>query len=170
MKPMRGEWIRQPQNGASVVFVHGILSSGETCGRHESGAYWSELLKSEQTVEAGGIYVYTYETGIFCGTYSLDNVVDDLKERFFTLDKVSNSRRIPFVCHSMSGIVVRKFLVEQVNDLMDRNIEIGLFLLASPSLGASYANCRVPARQSHGAYPSGCPPLHAKQYVAERPE
>ncbi|MGH8547032.1 MAG: hypothetical protein ACRERU_00190 [Methylococcales bacterium] len=44
----------------------------------------------------------------------------------------------------MGRIVVRKFLVERVSDLLDRKIEVGLFLIASPSLGASYANWLAP--------------------------
>jgi hypothetical protein len=137
---MYGEWIRMPSNGTVVVFVHGILSKAETCWRHENGTYWPELLKDEQQLSTVGIYVYTYETGIFSGSYSLNDVVDDLKERLLTLDKVLDSKRIVFLCHSMGGIVVRKFLVERVNDLLDRKNEIGLFLVASPSLGSSYAN------------------------------
>jgi hypothetical protein len=31
---MQGEWIKRPKGGAAVVFVHGILSSGEDCWRH----------------------------------------------------------------------------------------------------------------------------------------
>ncbi|MGH8547031.1 MAG: hypothetical protein ACRERU_00185 [Methylococcales bacterium] len=88
---MHGEWVRKPENGASVVFVHGILSSGESCWRHDDGVYWPELLKNEPGLEAWGIYVYTYATGIFSGTYSLNDVVDDLKERFLNLDKVANA-------------------------------------------------------------------------------
>ena len=141
---MYGEWVREPKNGASLVFVHGILSSGETCWRHGDGAYWPDLLKSEVKFEEWGIYVYTYETGVFSGTYSLNDVVDDLKEHLFHFDKVAESRHIVFVCHSMGGIAVRKLLVERVNDFLDRNIEIGLFLVASPSLGASYANWLKP--------------------------
>jgi hypothetical protein len=34
---MQGEWIRRPQGAASAVFVHGILSSGETCWRNDNG-------------------------------------------------------------------------------------------------------------------------------------
>ncbi len=147
---MHGEWVRKPKNGASVVFVHGFLSSAETCWKHGNGAYWPDLLKSERKFEDWGIYVYTYETGVFSGTYSLNDVVDDLKERFLNLDKVADSRRIVFVCHSMGGIVARKFLVERVNDLIDRKIEVGLFLIASPSLGSSYANWLAPLAKFMG--------------------
>lgn len=147
---MRSEWIRKQKNDASIIFVHGILSSGDTCWQHENGTCWPELLTIEPGLEDWGIYIYTYETNIFSGTYSLNDVIDDLKERFFTLDKIANSRRIIFVCHSMGGIVVRKFLVEHVNDLLDRGIEVGLFLVASPSLGSSYANWLAPLAKVMG--------------------
>src|SRR5205085_2721605 len=49
-----------------------------------------------------------------------------------------------FVCHSMGGIVVRKFLTERAADLIEGKKEIGLFLIASPSLGSSYADWLSP--------------------------
>jgi hypothetical protein len=147
---MRGEWVRKPDGLATVVFVHGILSSGEGCWNNANGAYWPELLKNETELEAVGIYVYSYQTGFDSGSYSLSNVVDDLKEHFFTLDHVADSRKIVFVCHSMGGIVVRKFIVERLNDLLDCNIEIGLFLVASPSLGSDYANWLEPIAKFAG--------------------
>ena len=147
---MRGVWIRKPIGDAAVVFVHGILSSGESCWRHGNGAYWPELLKNEAAVNDWGIYAYSYETGVFSGAYNLNDVVDDLKERFLNLDGIADYRRVVFVCHSMGGIVVRKFLVERVNDLLDRNIEAGLFLVASPSLGSAYANWLSPLAKFMG--------------------
>lgn len=46
---MQGEWIRRPQGtAASAVFVHGILSSGETCWLNVNGSYWPELLKTSR--------------------------------------------------------------------------------------------------------------------------
>jgi pimeloyl-ACP methyl ester carboxylesterase len=140
---MKGEWIREPKGEASVVFVHGILSSGETGWKHESGAYWPEVLKSEEALAAIGIYVYTYQTELFGGNYRLGDVVDDLKENM-KLDGLLNCKYIIFVCHSMGGIVVRQFLFDRQSDLIDKNIQIGLFLLGSPSLGSSYANWLAP--------------------------
>src|SRR5262249_52084406 len=122
-----------------VVFVHGILSSGEAAWANEHGAYWPQLLKDEESLNELGIYVYTYQTGILSGSYSLNDVVDDLKERM-KLDKLFESKQIVFVCHSMGGLVVRKFLVERLIDLIQHEIEIGLFLVASPSLGSKYAD------------------------------
>ncbi|WFP51966.1 alpha/beta fold hydrolase [Methylomonas sp. EFPC3] len=141
---VQGDWVRKPDSDAAVVFVHGILSSGETCWKHQNGSYWPELLKQTDAANGWGIYVYSYQTGFFSGTYSLNDVVDDLKERFLNLDHLAKHRRIVFVCHSMGGIVARKFLVERVNDLLDRNIEVGFFLVASPSMGSDYANWLAP--------------------------
>ena len=50
----------------------------------------------------------------------------------------------------MGGIVVRKFLVERVQDLLDRKIEVGLYLVASPSLGSNYANWLEPIAKFAG--------------------
>jgi len=136
---MKGHWLRKPKGSVAVVFVHGILSSGETCWRCESGAYWPDLLKAEAELDPIGIYVYTYQTDIFSGSYRLNDIVDDLKERA-KLDGVLESKHIIFVCPSMGGIVVRKFLVQRGIDLINRKTEVGLFLVASPSLGSSYAS------------------------------
>ena len=140
---MSGEWLRKPAGSTTVVFVHGILSSGDTCWKNNNGTYWPTLIEKDAMLKGTGIYIFSYETSIFSGTYSLNDVVDALKE-YLKLDKVIDSRNIIFVCHSMGGIVVRKYLVERRMDLIERNTFIGLFLLASPSLGAKYANFLKP--------------------------
>jgi hypothetical protein len=146
---MQAAWIRKPQADTSVVFVHGILSSGEACWRHTNGSYWPELLKGEEGFSSLGIYVFTYRTGVFSGSYRLSDIVDALKEQM-RLDGVLESRQLIFVCHSMGGIVVRKFLVERAAELIEGKREIGLFLVASPSLGSSYADWLSPLAQLFG--------------------
>jgi pimeloyl-ACP methyl ester carboxylesterase len=146
---MQGEWKRRPQGATSVVFVHGILSSGETAWRHDNGAYWPELLKNEPELGSVGIYVFTYQTGIFSGSYRLGDIVDALKEHM-RLDGALENDRLIFVCHSMGGLVVRKFLVERASDLILADKKVGLFLVASPSLGANYANWLSPLAQLFG--------------------
>src|SRR6185312_1125110 len=94
-----------------------ILSSGETCWRNDNGSYWPELLKNESELGSLGIYVFTYQTGIFSGSYRLGDIVDALKEHM-RLDAVLASNQIIFVCHSMGGIVVRKYIVERGAELI----------------------------------------------------
>ena len=147
---MQGEWIRRPQGAAALaVFVHGILSSGEKCWRHDNGIYWPELLKDEPELGSLGIYVFTYQTGTFSGSYRLGDIVDALKEHM-RLDGVLESNQIIFVCHSLGGIVVRKYIVERQAELIGAGKEIDLFLVASPSLGATYADWLSPLAQLFG--------------------
>ena len=77
---MIGEWIRKPLEEQCVIFVHGILSSGESCWRHSNGTYWPELLRCEPELNSLGIYVFSYETSVFSGSYRLSDIVDALKE------------------------------------------------------------------------------------------
>jgi hypothetical protein len=146
---MQGVWIRERKGVSAVVFVHGILSTGDKCWRHEDGSYWPELLKNVAGLEALGIYVFTYQTDIFSGNYRLGDIVDALKEQM-RLDGLFECEQIIFVCHSLGGIIVRKFLVERAADLIERKTQIGLFLVASPSLGSSYANWLGPLARVFG--------------------
>jgi hypothetical protein len=135
---MQGTWIREPQGDTSVIFVHGILSSGDACWRHANGTYWPALLTQEKDLASVGVYVFTYRTDIFSGNYHLGDAVDSLKEHFH-LDRLWESKRLIFVCHSMGGIVVRQLLVVRQAEFIERKTEVGLFLVASPSLGSTYA-------------------------------
>jgi pimeloyl-ACP methyl ester carboxylesterase len=146
---MRGEWLGRPKEKTSVVFVHGILSSGDSCWRSTKGSYWPQLLEEVPYLKALGIYVFTYQTGIFSGSYSLLDVVDALKEHM-RLDRVAESDSIVFVCHSMGGIVVRKYIVDHAVDLIQEKKTVGLFLVASPSLGAVYADWLSPLAKLFG--------------------
>lgn len=136
---MKGQWITSLNLAVSVVFVHGVLSDGDSCWTSPNGSYWPRLLSAESNLGPLGIYVFTYNTGFFSGSYSLNDVVDALKEHM-RLDRVYEARLLIFVCHSMGGIVVRKFIVERAAELIADKKEIGLFLVASPSLGSSYAD------------------------------
>ena len=113
---MKGEWVRNPGNSLCIVFVHGFLSDGDSCWRNQIGAYWPELLTQEPSLQSLGVYVFTYQTSLFSGSYRLSDVVDALKEHM-RLDGVIACREIVFVCHSLGGIVVRKFLIERASEL-----------------------------------------------------
>lgn len=146
---MDGTWIRRPKAGNVAVFVHGILSSPKKCWTHPSGSYWPNIFSATTDLGDFGVYVFTYQTDVLSGTYRLGNVVDALKEHL-RLDGLMNCQRLLFVCHSMGGIVVRKFVVEREADLQTAGISLGLFLLGSPSLGSRYANWFRPVAEFMG--------------------
>jgi Alpha/beta hydrolase family len=135
----QGQWIRQAKKRLNVIFIHGINSS-EECWRHKNGTYWPNLLNDESELADVGIYVFSYRTDSNTGSYSLSDIVDSLRE-YFLLDGLIDSLGIVFVCHSMGGIVARRFLVKEQSLLFTRGLDtISLFLVASPSLGSEYAN------------------------------
>lgn len=134
---MKGTWLAKPENGTVVIFIHGVMSDANAW-RNANGTYWPSLLTDDPRTRGLGIYIFEYETGLFSGTYRINDAVDALKNHL-QLDRVSAARRIVFVCHSMGGIVARRYLVREERELLDAEIEIGLFLLASPSLGSEYS-------------------------------
>ncbi|KVX57639.1 hypothetical protein WT33_22595 [Burkholderia stagnalis] len=64
------------------------------------------------------------------------------------LDEVIGHDSIVFVCHSMGGLVVRRMLVQQINKLAGK--QLGLVLVASPSMGSTYANWITPIARFFG--------------------
>ena len=128
--------LRHPASDTCAVFVHGILSSGEMAWGSPS---WPELLKAESKLKDVGIFVFTYRTALVSRTYGIADAADALREHF-SIDALWNVPNIIFVCHSMGGIVVRRFLVANQAKLSDLRPTIGLFLVASPSLGSRDAN------------------------------
>jgi predicted alpha/beta hydrolase family esterase len=128
--------IRECSADTAVVFVHGILSSGEEAWGQPS---WPDLLAAELEFDGVGIFVLTYQTGMWSRTYAIADVADFLREHLRNRGLL-HKPKIVFVCHSMGGIVVRRFLVANQRALIATKSIIGLFLVASPSLGSRDAN------------------------------
>jgi hypothetical protein len=139
MPDLGGKWIRQSDNETCVIFIHGILSDGEQAWMNGDGISWPQLLAEANSIGNIGIYVFSYRSDLFCRTYSLEDVVNSIRESF-NIDELWKKRRIIFVCHSMGGIAARRFIVTNQTKLILNKIEIGLFLVASPSLGSRDAN------------------------------
>lgn len=139
---MKGIWFAQPQNGTVVIFIHGVMSDAEAW-RNANGTYWPRLLTEDPRTRGIGVYIFEYETGLFSGTYRINDAVDALANHL-RLDKTLTAQRLVFVCHSMGGIVARRYLVREERDLLNAKIEVGLFLVASPSLGSEYSTVLSP--------------------------
>lgn len=141
---MKGVWHKKTEGSDVVIFIHGILSSAEKCWKHENGTYWPDLIKKNSSFSELGVYLFTYKTGVFVGDYNLNDVVDALKEQLKIDNVLAKGGRAIFVCHSMGGIVARKYIVDQQLDIYSKDIRASLFLVASPSLGSEYANWLSP--------------------------
>ena len=135
-------WIRQfPGSSTAVFFLHGILSSGETAWTHPNGASWPALLAEDDEISDLGldVCVFSYRADWSAETYTISDAADSFNA-FMTYDAVWGKPNLIFVCHSMGGILARRFMVAQQLRLKEGAYHVGLFLIASPSIGASDAD------------------------------
>jgi pimeloyl-ACP methyl ester carboxylesterase len=139
---MKGTWLAQPHNGTVVIFIHGVMSDAEAW-RNANGTYWPSLLTEDPRTRGVGVYIFEYETGLFSGTYRINDAVDALTNHL-RLDGVLTAERLVFVCHSMGGIVARRYLVREEQQILKDKVDVGLFLVASPSLGSEYSTFLSP--------------------------
>ncbi len=139
MDEPQGVWLRRSGDGTAIIFVHGLLSDGDGCWRSDDLVYWPDLVAHEDSLATSGVYVFSYRTAAFSGGYSIGDAVEALKA-YLELDGLLTLRTLVFVCHSMGGIVARQFLVTRQATLIANSTRIGLFLVASPSLGSGYAS------------------------------
>src|SRR5262249_17887462 len=98
-----------------------------------------KLLEADRSIEPVGIYSFSFRTDLFSQNYSIGDIVDSIRESF-NVDELWNLRQIIFVCHSMGGIAVRRFICVNQAKFIERKMDLGLFLVASPSLGSKDAN------------------------------
>jgi pimeloyl-ACP methyl ester carboxylesterase len=127
--------LRKSSSGKSIIFAHGVLSDGEGAwGRPP----WPQLLIDDGDLGEYGVYVFSYRTSLTSGTYSIGDATRTLKAHF-DLEELWSQDRIVFVGHSMGGIIIRKFITTNQIRLASERIDVGLFLIASPSLGARAA-------------------------------
>ncbi|WP_456708625.1 esterase/lipase family protein [Bradyrhizobium sp. USDA 4452] len=161
--------LKRGSGDCAVIFIHGVLSGGDKCWTHENGTYWPNLLMQDSALGDLSVFVYTYETGIFSADYNLDDVVADLRE-WMRGAAIEGAPRIIFVCHSMGGIVARRYLVRRQFDkgAPRSRTTFGLFLVASPSLGAEWANWLQPIAEFLWAQPSRCPSIFGTKQLAMR--
>ena len=82
--------------------------------------------------------MFSYRADAFAAGYSLGDAVEALSA-YLRMDRLLDLETLIVVCHSMGGILVRQFLVARESAL-GKHMRIGLFLVASPSLGSGYAN------------------------------
>lgn len=128
--------IQPSANAVAVVFLHGILSDGEAAWGTPS---WPSLLASDSDLSGTGVFVFCYRTDPSSGAYSIGDAADNLRE-YFDLDDLWKAKQIILVGHSMGGVVARKFVLAQQAKFLTNRTGLGLFLIASPSLGSDVAS------------------------------
>lgn len=117
-----------------IIFLHGVL--GDSTSTWTNGkAYWPDLIAGDDAFAGASIYVDEYNTKLFEGGLTIDELADDLKVRLNSLG-VTQHRKLIFITHSMGGLVARALLLKY-RDLAEKTQF--MFLLATPTSGAAIA-------------------------------
>jgi len=145
---MNNRWFRYNDSDAVLVFVHGVLSDSrstwlytvpEDCSAHR---YWPALIASDRRFKGIAIYLAGYHTATDIAAYEVGDCANEvfgaLRREVGGCPPVMGKAKITFVCHSMGGIVVRRVLVEREAEFKEK--QVGLVLIASPSIGSGIAN------------------------------
>lgn len=134
-------WFRLSDPYTSLIFVHGLLSSSDSCWRSSEGIFWPELIAADKDFLEASIFLGGYHTSVNSGKYDIAQCVAELVRALkLTIARYSapiSSRNIVFICHSLGGVVVRRMLEEHQRLFRDKNISI--ILVASPTMGSAYA-------------------------------
>ncbi len=140
--PRNNSWWEYRSTGSVIVFVHGVLSSSESCWLNTSTkAFWPDLVRQDPSLGDSALYLAGYYTAFDSTDYSIADCARELLSALLAAGDhppVLDHERIVFVCHSLGGIVTR-YMLERWREKF-RQKKVGLLLIASPSAGSRYAN------------------------------
>lgn len=129
-----------------IVFVHGFGGDAkETFTNEDTDAFWPDLLRSDGDVfKRADIYSYDYESGLGAGSPGIDLLAADMALRIEQKLDIRSYQSVLFIAHSLGGIVVRKYLLDQhrLHDhgvLSDNRVK-GIYLFGTPMNGSGVAN------------------------------
>jgi hypothetical protein len=97
------------------------------------------MLAQDGEFQHMGVCVHSYRADWRAGDYSIDDASGSLRDLADIYD-LWHAPWLFFICHSMGGLVARRFVVAHQRRLIDSKCKIGFFLIASPSIGSRHAN------------------------------
>ena len=131
-----------------IVFVHGFIAGADSTWKNEqTGVLWPALLhaKGDETFERADVYVYSYFSGLGAGSSKITDIADKMAAELEDKQglNIGSYESVLFVAHSLGGIVVRKYLLDQShlpNGVLDNDRVKGIFLFGTPMTGSGVAN------------------------------
>ena len=144
---MSFRFLHLPKSSADpvLIFVHGILSGAHGCWLADNGTWWPDLVKHDPAFAHCGVATFEYVSAVTGTRVSISDAAGSLWEALDSEGLLAPGRLLIFVCHSMGGIVVRKMLVKEQFKIVNAGIHlVGLFLVASPTMGSWWAALLLP--------------------------
>jgi phosphoserine phosphatase len=121
---------------ATIVFVHGLGGDPAiTWGR------FPDLIKSDAELKDCEVVFFEYPTSLFSWPFSrkypkIQTLSDALQTQLYV--KYGNQKNLILVCHSLGGLIARRYLVDEIKRGSELQVR-GLLLYAVPNDGAGLA-------------------------------
>jgi len=130
-----------------IVFVHGFNTDNYSCWKNvKYSSYWPHLISEDDDFKNISIFLGGYPTSKF--KYREFGIGQSSNHLFESLNTridgqcVMDKERVIFICYSFGGSVVRRMILEHYEHFKHKMI--GLFFVATPSLGSCMANIFAP--------------------------
>lgn len=138
---------RKDGNPNLIVFVHGIVGSAQgTWKNKDSGQNWPSLVAEDPLFSGTDILVYNYPSSLVERKFSMAGLTQRMAIEFRSNDiAIGEYEKITFVAHSMGGIIVRNYILENPEIVPKIN---ALYLFSTPMNGSALANILSVARKS----------------------
>jgi pimeloyl-ACP methyl ester carboxylesterase len=128
-----------------IVFVHGIRSSAAATWTNEkTRAFWPQIVRQDPAFERSDIYVHDYRSSLDVDSASISDITKQMAADLDEKAKIKSYSNVVFVAHSMGGIVVRNYLLDQSRQagggvLSDDRVK-GIYLFSTPMSGSAVAD------------------------------
>lgn len=136
-------------SGRVIVFINGINSDPHKTFDGDGG-FWPEMLRADHRFDRADVIVFPLISSFDDGSPSITNLADELRDKLTA--RLEGFSDVLFVAHSLGGIVVRKYLLDQSRlpdgGITEKNRIRGLFLFGTPMNGSGLANLGAKFLQS----------------------
>lgn len=125
-----------------VIFAHGILGDARgTFTNDTTHAYWPQLLADDPEMSSFDVLAINYDAGITSGM-SIEQIATVVRTTMTDQRIFDDYNEIYFVCHSMGGLVVKRFLIDlwqARSPALEQQVS-GVIFISTPAKGANAAN------------------------------
>jgi len=156
-------YIRRTNADTVIVFVHGIFGgSVGTWTNSETHAYWPTLLLDDAAFKGADVYVYSYSTPYFGPSYTIDELIENMRLVLENDEVFQSHKRVVFLCHSMGGLLVRGYLKRYQGQATQVPL---IYFYSTPTAGSQIT--QLAHFMSKNPQLKGMLPAHAGDFVTD---
>jgi pimeloyl-ACP methyl ester carboxylesterase len=108
-----GGYVRGPAKGRVIVFVNGIFGDAISTWRNPTtGKYWPAMLNGDSSFSDADIFVHSFQSPKMTTAQNILQLAQRMKDHLQVDGVLESHRELVFLCHSMGGLVTRRFLLD----------------------------------------------------------